>query len=100
MRWLPRFRFSLRTLLLAVLLIGSGTTLWWNWEPWVLERRIASRHAQVSFSPDGKFLLGTGHGLIMDVWNVETGEQLVKDAPSTPLKFCSTSQYAFSISLE
>ena len=31
-RWRPRF--SLRTLLLCTLLVGSGTTLWWHWEPW------------------------------------------------------------------
>jgi hypothetical protein len=31
-RW---FRFSLRTLLLFVLLIGSAMGLWWKWEPWV-----------------------------------------------------------------
>lgn len=32
-RSLPRF--SLRTLLILVLLAGSGFGLWWRWEPWV-----------------------------------------------------------------
>ncbi|MCY3018476.1 MAG: hypothetical protein NTW87_05530 [Planctomycetota bacterium] len=31
-RW---FRFSLRTLVIFVLLVGSGMGLWWKWEPWV-----------------------------------------------------------------
>jgi WD40 repeat protein len=31
---LPRLRFSLRTLVIFVLLIGSGFGLWWRWEPW------------------------------------------------------------------
>src|SRR6185295_18512844 len=31
-RWRPRF--SLRTLVLFVLTLGSGGTLWWNWGPW------------------------------------------------------------------
>ena len=30
MRWLPRF--SLRTLAVFLLLVTSGTGLWWHWE--------------------------------------------------------------------
>lgn len=40
-KWLPRPRFSLRSLLLATLLIGSATTLWWRWEPWVVEHEFS-----------------------------------------------------------
>ena len=40
LRWLPRPRFSLRSLLFAVLLLGSAGGLRAKWEPWVLERRV------------------------------------------------------------
>ena len=33
MRWRPRF--SLRTLVVFLLLVTSGCGLWWHWEPWV-----------------------------------------------------------------
>jgi hypothetical protein len=39
-RW---FRFSLRTLVVAVLLAGSGMGLWWRWEPWYLDVPASSR---------------------------------------------------------
>jgi len=32
---LPRPRFSLRTLVVFVLLVTSGVGLWWHWGPWV-----------------------------------------------------------------
>lgn len=35
-RWFGWLRFSLRTLVLGVLLAGSGMGLWWKWEPWVI----------------------------------------------------------------
>lgn len=54
-RWLAWLRFSLRTLLILVLLIGSGVTLWWNWQPWVFERRLEVRSA--AYSPDGKRII-------------------------------------------
>src|SRR6185295_1919139 len=40
-RW--RIRFSLRTLVLASLMIGSGTLLWWNWGPWAPTYSIEER---------------------------------------------------------
>ena len=33
MRWRPRF--SLRTLVVFMLLVTSGVGLWWHWEAWV-----------------------------------------------------------------
>ncbi|MGD0093164.1 MAG: WD40 repeat domain-containing protein [Planctomycetota bacterium] len=36
-RW---FRFSLQTLLIFALLIGSGMGLWWKWEPWVVGQTV------------------------------------------------------------
>jgi hypothetical protein len=56
-RW-PRIRYSLRTLLLFVLLAGSGYGLWFRWEPWYLAwttNRKCNTPFNV-FSPDGRFL--------------------------------------------
>lgn len=53
-RWLPRF--SLRTLLVLVLLAVSGFGLWWKWEPWVLteETAVPAEGVQTAdVSPDG-----------------------------------------------
>ncbi|HLX60624.1 MAG TPA: hypothetical protein VKX17_05020 [Planctomycetota bacterium] len=56
-RWL---RFSLRTLLLCVLLIGSSATLWWNWGPWLPEFVLRSPPDLVQAD-----LLRHGRGLIL-----------------------------------
>src|SRR4051794_27845114 len=40
-RWRPRF--SLLTLVMFVLTVGSGGTLWWNWGPWRLKRAIIEK---------------------------------------------------------
>ena len=48
-RWLPRF--SLKSLLLLVLLVASSYGLWWRWEPWVL-KAILEGHDQLIFSQD------------------------------------------------
>ena len=54
-RWL---QFSLRTLLLAVLLFGSATSLWWHWDPWVVRLELPIEDVQrVSFSKNGELLL-------------------------------------------
>lgn len=55
-RWLPRVRYSLRTLLCFVLLIGSAMTLWRQWEPWVLDREIGGVDA-IDIAPDRRHLL-------------------------------------------
>src|SRR5258708_3409921 len=71
-RWLPRY--SLGTLVLVVMLIGSGTTLWWRWAPWYIKRLLQIYDAHMGsllrtipedsenlsmceFSPDSKYLL-------------------------------------------
>lgn len=54
---MPRpFQFSLRTLALATLLIGSCGMLWWNWGPWVPSSTVAEDGAVlgVGFSPDAR----------------------------------------------
>jgi WD40 repeat protein len=38
-RWLPRLRFSLRTLIIFVSLIASAGGVWWRWEPWIFVRK-------------------------------------------------------------
>lgn len=57
-RWFPRVRFSLLTLLLAVLCIGSGATLWWNWGTWVVRRMaIDGSESGAVFTSDERFIL-------------------------------------------
>src|SRR5689334_19477641 len=65
-RWLPRPRFSLRTLVIAALLIGSAAFLYRDWQPW---REIAVLQEQpdkalhddmihpqtIAVSPDGNY---------------------------------------------
>ena len=52
-----RPRFSLRTLMIAVLLIGSAMTLCFHWEPWVPGLVIPNVVTNASFSPDGRRVL-------------------------------------------
>ncbi len=56
-----RLRFSLRTLLIFVLLLGSATTLWWRWEPWGVVATLPSMLSvpEPMFSSDGKFIVST-----------------------------------------
>jgi hypothetical protein len=54
----PRLRFSLRTLVVFVLLVGSGFGLWWRWEPWFVRREFEYQGNKLTafknVSPDGK----------------------------------------------
>jgi len=78
-RW---FRFSLRTLLIFVLLIGSAMGLWWNWEPWRLERVLGNLGliGSVDFSPDGGTVIAAGDteigGRGVKAWDSATGREL------------------------
>lgn len=58
-RWVPRVRFSLLTLVLGVLLAGSGGTLWWNWGPWEVAFTVneAGKIRDVFFSDDDELVL-------------------------------------------
>jgi WD40 repeat protein len=73
------FRFSLRTLLVASLFIGSVATLGWNWNSWVLRQSIAA-HANtvnsVSFSADGSMLLTCSNDTTARLWNVADGRRV------------------------
>ena len=55
-KWL---RFSLRTLLLFVLLIGSSATLWWNWGPWELAYTIIENGGvhNAFFTDDDRYIV-------------------------------------------
>ena len=48
-------RFSLRTLLLFVLLLGCVASIKVRWDPWVIERilRVKGGATHAFFSPDG-----------------------------------------------
>lgn len=57
--WLPRVRFSLRSLILFTLLAGCAGLLWRNWGPWGLVLRVdAPGNIQnVWFSDDDQFVI-------------------------------------------
>ena len=75
-RWRPRF--SLRTLLLCTLLVGSGTTLWWHWEPWRLERQLACANHSNRFclSPDGSLAATSIQANEVQVWDVRSNRKI------------------------
>jgi len=87
-RLLPRF--SLRTLVVFLLLVTSGMGLWWHWDAWYVERVLAdnpaaARHAL--FSRKGNLLLTYGGGGCAYLWDIGTGRRLFalgdhEDAPS------------------
>jgi len=89
-RWL---RFSLRTLLLFVLLIGSAATLWWNWGPWTVAFSVEApgRVTAVEFSDDDAFLIihyGESRSYEnggLDIYCTQNGlrHALIKDQPGT-----------------
>src|SRR5208283_1356578 len=72
-RW-PHIRYSLRTLLLFVLLAGSGMGLWFRWEPWYLARTLSGHHGAIrtiSFSPDGQCLVTGCWDRTARIWMVD-----------------------------
>ncbi|MCY3021328.1 MAG: WD40 repeat domain-containing protein, partial [Planctomycetota bacterium] len=75
-------RFSLRTLVIGVLLAGSSYGVWFRWNPtWQVERRLGGAVSRVIYSADGTRLLTTGNdgGYL---WDSATGKQLA--ALTTP----------------
>jgi hypothetical protein len=72
-RNLPRFRFSLRTLLSSVMLFASGSLLWVNWEAWQLRHSFDFGNA-AAFSPDSSKILVSDHTAI--VVELQTGTLL------------------------
>jgi hypothetical protein len=79
-------RYSLRTLLLTILLIASATTVWWRWHPWkhVLLLKYERDISYASLSHDeSRLYVTTGKTwpyqapFGFDVWNPKTGEKLI-----------------------
>lgn len=83
-----KFRFSLRSLLLAMLTLGAAAALWRNFEPWRIERELVfdlnsnpKENLLMGSSPDGKWVhaetsLEETPGLLRYasiIWNMETG---------------------------
>ena len=57
-RWLPRLRFSLRTLVILVLLIGSGMTFVAHWQPWYRVADVMTEKSigHVEYSADSRHI--------------------------------------------
>jgi len=85
-------RFSLRSLLLAVLTLAAGATLYQNFAPWRVEREFLGARDTcfaMNISSDGKWIAGSEsveHPTDTDrnhlymrnsLWNVESGEHTV-----------------------
>jgi len=74
-----RFRFSLRTLVIFVLLVGSGMGLWWWCDPWRFEHTLTGHTrdvCSVAFSPDGRRVVTASLDDTARVWDSETGKEL------------------------
>ncbi|MBI3831673.1 MAG: hypothetical protein HY291_19285 [Planctomycetes bacterium] len=58
-RWLSRIRFSLLTMVLLSLLVGSLGALWWRWEPWAVVAVLRNENppTYLTISNDGSKLL-------------------------------------------
>jgi hypothetical protein len=79
-----RFRFSLRTLVLLVLLCGSGYALWMHWGPWQ-EISVFPGHGafaeseRAGFSADGRtitFLFAWENSVKVSTIDVASGERI------------------------
>src|SRR5260221_6797061 len=84
---LPHLRFSLLTLVLAVLLIGSTATLWWHWQPWGVEHTFRGRG---EFSPDGRRIV-TIDNYLARAWDPYSGAELVVLGHRLPVRSASFS---------
>ncbi|HEY3319722.1 MAG TPA: hypothetical protein VGP72_04525 [Planctomycetota bacterium] len=72
-RWW-RVRFSLRTLMIFVVLVGSSGGLWWRWEAWELERvTVAPKPGGNPFHPDDYLVSASFKGGDVLVWDSRTG---------------------------
>src|SRR5687768_16046484 len=77
-RWIG---FSLRTLMLAVLLCGSGMAVWWSGEPWVLAHTLRGHDWSIrtaTFSPDGRRILTASYDGTACMWDADSGKPVAK----------------------
>src|SRR5579872_7228136 len=79
-------RFSLRTLLSSVMLLGSAVTLWLHWEPWYLQARLTKEFHRISFAAfdsECKKAVWMEGGYAVHVCDLLSGEEIsTRDAPS------------------
>jgi len=80
MFWIRRLpRFSLRTLMLAMLLAGAGTALWKNRFPWVraaVLKASETRWDYVGFSGDGERVIAFHPQAGTQIWDATNGKVL------------------------
>src|SRR3954468_15013348 len=77
-RVLRRLRFSLRTLVAFVLLVGSAGGLWWRWQPWCYAYTLGDNSYRIFgaiCSPDnGTIVTLSGDGASR-VWDAQSGQE-------------------------
>jgi WD40 repeat protein len=71
-RWRPRF--SLLTLVLAVIFVGACGGLWWRWAPWAVERHFISNlmgTVEATFSRDEQRIATAEFDGGLGIWSVD-----------------------------
>ena len=81
-----RLRYSLRSLLLFMLLFSAALALWRDWSPWHIEYFLKGHEGGINpaaFSPDGRRIVTASYGddhMADDhtarVWDSQTGREL------------------------
>ena len=74
-----RLRYSLRSLLIFMLLCSAALALWRDWTPWQVEHVLRSHEGDIyaaAFSPDGRRIVTASKDGTARVWDVETGREL------------------------
>ena len=82
-----RLRYSLRSLLIFILLVNSACLLWLHWKPWTLQTTLKGHTEQVNnavFSPDGTRVVTGSHDFTACVWDVINGESVFALEPAIP----------------
>jgi len=86
-RWL---RFTLRTLVVLLLLVTSAMGLWWRRQPWYCERVLVGHKAEVcsvAYSKDGSLVVTASTDGTVRIWTPTTGEcRRIIDAHKTGVR--------------